>query len=141
MKSEFTSSVINELRNNNGVLTKGDLTIKLAEYFGFCWGVERAVSDFFFKLILFLTKKQIAMAYETRSHFPDRTIHITNEIIHNPQVNERLKEMKIHFLEKDSRGTKNFEQVQKSDVVILPAFGATIEELRDLDQRLDQSRS
>lgn len=44
MVKEFTSSLIAELRANKGVITRGDVTIKLAEHYGFCWGVERAVS-------------------------------------------------------------------------------------------------
>lgn len=44
MVTEFTSPLIAELRANKGVLTRGDVTIKLAEFYGFCWGVERAVS-------------------------------------------------------------------------------------------------
>lgn len=81
------------------------------------------------------------MAYEARAHFADKTIHITNEIIHNPQVNDRLHEMDIKFLEPQgkvtsSQGTgKNFESVGDGDVVILPAFGATIEELQLLDKK------
>lgn len=51
------------------------------------------------------------------------------------KVNEKLKAMNIYFLEKDSQGKKNFKNVKKEDVVILPAFGATIEELRDLENR------
>lgn len=90
MESEFTSPLIDEMRKRNGVIVRGELTVKLAEFFGFCWGVERAVSDKFFHFeetfLIVTCCKQIAMAYEARSHFPDRTIYITNEIIHNPQV-------------------------------------------------------
>ena len=118
MITEFTSPLVAELRANKGVITRGDVTVKLAEFYGFCWGVERAV----------------AMAYEARSHFPDKTIHITNEIIHNPQVNERLHDMDIQFMDgKD--GPKDFGKVNSGDVVILPAFGATIQEMQLLDQK------
>jgi 4-hydroxy-3-methylbut-2-enyl diphosphate reductase len=125
MKQEFSSSLIQELRANNNTMTRGDLTVHLAEYYGFCWGVERS----------------IAMAYEARAHFSDKTIHITNEIIHNPQVNDRLHEMDIKFLEPSDKVTssqgvsKNYESVGDGDVVILPAFGATIEELQLLDKK------
>eukprot|EP01041_Mallomonas_annulata_P008229 gene8229-16921_t len=118
MVQEFASPLIAEIRANKGTIQRGDLTIKLAEFYGFCWGVERAVS----------------MAYEARSHFPDRTIHITNEIIHNPQVNERLQDMQVNFIE-NNKGQKNFDSVDKGDVVILPAFGATIQEMQLLDSK------
>lgn len=109
---------------------------------------------------------QISMAYEARAHFPNSTIHITNEIIHNPQVrywiaclsifflctcidlvylnqkvNNRLREMDVKFLEKlntkEAQGPpqKNYAAVQEGDVVILPAFGATIQEMQLLDQK------
>jgi 4-hydroxy-3-methylbut-2-enyl diphosphate reductase len=44
MVAEFTSPLIAELRANGGTVKRGDVTIKLAEFYGFCWGVERAVS-------------------------------------------------------------------------------------------------
>ena len=74
------------------------------------------------------------MAYEARSHFPGQTIHITNEIIHNPEVNERLQQMDIKFLE-GGIGNKDYSTVQEGDVVILPAFGATIQEMQLLDRK------
>src|SRR5256885_10808280 len=63
-------------------LTAGDLTIRLAKEFGFCYGVERAVE----------------YAYQTRKKFPDRTIYLAGEIIHNPHVNSKLEGMGIRFL-------------------------------------------
>ena len=118
MVAEFTSPLVAELRANGGKITRGDVTIKLAEFYGFCWGVERA----------------IAMAYQARSHFPEKTIHITNEIIHNPQVNERLFEMDIKLLDGE-KSQKNYGAVKDGDVVILPAFGATIQEMQYLDNK------
>ena len=122
MTQEFTSPLLQEMRANNGIIQRGDVTVKLAEYYGFCWGVERAV----------------AMAYESRSHFPDKTIHITNEIIHNPGVNERLHEMDIKFIDgtlQEDTGMKDYSVVGDGDVVILPAFGATIQEMQLLDDK------
>lgn len=43
MGEEFTSPLVAELRANKGTIQRGDITVKLAEYYGFCWGVERAV--------------------------------------------------------------------------------------------------
>ena len=82
MNTEYQSSLIQKIRNNNYRWQQGDITIHLAEAFGFCWGVERAV----------------AMAYETRQHFADKQIWITNEIIHNPSVNQRILEMNVGFI-------------------------------------------
>lgn len=118
MQTEYQSGLIQEIRDNHYSLTKGDVTIRLAEAFGFCWGVERAV----------------AMAYETRQHFPTERIWITNEIIHNPGVNNRLKEMAVEFIEVEG-GEKDFSVVGNGDVVILPAFGASVHEMQLLNEK------
>ncbi|MBE9031748.1 4-hydroxy-3-methylbut-2-enyl diphosphate reductase [filamentous cyanobacterium LEGE 11480] len=118
MQSEYNSPLIQEIRDNNYKLKRGNVTIHLAESFGFCWGVERAV----------------AMAYETRTHFPTEKIWITNEIIHNPSVNQRLKEMNVDFIEAKPEG-KDFSGVGKGDVVILPAFGASVQEMQLLNDK------
>lgn len=116
MNQEYQSSLIQELRGNQYTLRRGPVTIHLAESFGFCWGVERAV----------------AMAYETRQHFPTERIWITNEIIHNPEVNQRLREMNVGFIEVVD-GVKDFTVVAAGDVVILPAFGASVSEMQYLN--------
>ncbi|QUS60709.1 4-hydroxy-3-methylbut-2-enyl diphosphate reductase [Synechocystis sp. PCC 7339] len=118
MNTEYQSHLIQEIRQNNYRLERGDVTILLAEAFGFCWGVERAV----------------AMAYETRQHFPQERLWITNEIIHNPSVNQRLREMEVNFIDVVN-GEKDFSGVAKGDVVILPAFGASVEEMQLLNDR------
>ncbi len=118
LSSEYQSNLIAEIRANNYSLRRGDVTIRLAEAFGFCWGVERAV----------------AIAYEARTHFPDRRIWITNEIIHNPSVNQRLREMDVEFIELVA-GQKDFAGIAASDVVILPAFGASVAEMQLLNDK------
>lgn len=60
------------LKENNFEYTWGNVTVKLANSFGFCWGVERAVQ----------------IAYEARKQFPEQQLWLTNEIIHNPTVNQ-----------------------------------------------------
>ena len=118
MNTEYQSSLIQQIRENNYQWQEGNVTIKLAESFGFCWGVDRAV----------------AMAYETRQHFPQEKIWITNEIIHNPSVNQRLLEMNVGFIQVIN-GSKDFSVVNTGDVVILPAFGASVTEMKLLNDR------
>ena len=64
-------------------------------------------------------------------------MHITNELIHNPGVNELLKGFDIQFMEKDNDAEcgKRFDTVGEGDVVILPAFGASLEEMQLLDSK------
>ena len=118
MQSEYQSDLIQQIRDNQYRLQRGDVTIRLAQAFGFCWGVERAV----------------AMAYETRQHFPSQRLWITNEIIHNPSVNQRLREMEVGFIPVEA-GEKNFSVVDAGDVVILPAFGASVQEMQLLNDK------
>ncbi len=118
MQSAYQSSLIQKIRDNNYVFQLGEVTIKLAEAFGFCWGVERSV----------------AMAYETREHFPGAKIWITNEIIHNPSVNQDMKDMNIGFIPVVN-GDKDFSVVGSEEVVILPAFGASVQEMQFLNDK------
>lgn len=74
------------------------------------------------------------MAYETRTHFPTEKIWITNEIIHNPSVNKRLREMNVDFIPVDN-GVKDFSVVNPKEVVILPAFGASVSEMQLLNDK------
>ncbi len=118
LQTAYQSDLIASLRTNGHELRAGRLTVRLAEAFGFCWGVERAV----------------AMAYETRRHYPSERIWITNEIIHNPSVNAHLREMDVRFISVEA-GVKDFSEVACGDVVILPAFGATVQEMQLLNER------
>mmetsp|Transcript_23139 Transcript_23139/g.75444 ORF Transcript_23139/g.75444 Transcript_23139/m.75444 type:complete len:446 (+) Transcript_23139:12-1349(+) len=110
--------LIEEMKENGNKFTEGDVTFSLAQSYGFCWGVERAVQ----------------MAYEARKTFPEEKLWITNEIIHNPTVNERLEKMGVEFIEEEE-GEKDYSGVEGGDVVILPAFGASVHEMKLLSDK------
>ncbi|MBG1265778.1 4-hydroxy-3-methylbut-2-enyl diphosphate reductase [Nostoc sp. WHI] len=116
---EYQSNLIQQIRENVFTWQQGDVTIQLAKAMGFCWGVERA----------------IALAYETRQQFPTERIWITNELIHNPLVNENMRDMQVEFIPVNEQGQKDFSVVAKEDVVILPAFGASFGEMQLLNQK------
>ncbi|KAJ8763574.1 hypothetical protein K2173_002457 [Erythroxylum novogranatense] len=118
MNREYTSDIIKTLKENGNEYTWGNVTVKLAQAHGFCWGVERAVQ----------------IAYETRKQFPKEKIWITNEIIHNPTVNKRLEEMEVKDIPV-KEGQKQFEVVNEGDVVVLPAFGAAVDEMLALSKK------
>src|SRR5690606_39651845 len=114
--AEYHSAIVDELRARGYTAQFGDVTIRLAEQFGFCYGVDRAVD----------------YAYETAHKFPDKRIFLVGEIIHNPHVNQRMREMGITFLYPDGEGRFDFSVITPDDVVILPAFGVTIHDFRRL---------
>ena len=116
IEAEYHSALVERIRARGYTETFGDVTVRLAEEFGFCYGVDRAVD----------------YAYETRKKFPDRTVYLVGEIIHNPHVNKRMREMGIQFLYPDETGRFDFSLVTPDDVVILPAFGVTIQAFGDL---------
>lgn len=119
IQGQYQSSLVDDLKSSNYVIEKDGVTVYLAKDFGFCWGVERS----------------IALAYEAVKHYPDKKLHITNELIHNPEVNDRLTEMNVNLVEKLGEGKKDFDVIEDGDVVILPAFGASYEEMKFLDKK------
>src|SRR5437867_13343018 len=112
----YTTLFRSRIKADDFIYRAGRLTLHLAREFGFCYGVDRAVD----------------YAYQTRERFPERDVYLTGEIIHNPHVNEKLRAMGIRFLSDDSDAVN---RLQPSDVVILPAFGVTVEMLARLDRR------
>lgn len=110
--AEYHSEIVHRIRARGYEDRFGDVTVRLAQEFGFCYGVDRAVD----------------YAYETVHKFPDRTIYLVGEIIHNPHVNRRMTEMGIEFIYPDEVGVFDFGHVTSDDVVLLPAFGVTIDD-------------
>lgn len=116
--ANYHSALVDKIRELDYTVTFGELTFRLAREFGFCYGVDRAVD----------------YAYEASHKFPDRRIFLVGEIIHNPHVNTRLQEMGVRFLYPDADGKFDFGEVTPDDVVILPAFGATLADFKELSE-------
>lgn len=102
------------------LLDLGNLQIYLARHFGFCYGVENAIE----------------IAFKTVDENPDKRIFLLSEIIHNPQVNEDLKAHGVQFMQ-DTFGKQiiQFNNLQSDDVVIIPAFGTTLETEKLLNEK------
>jgi len=116
LTADYHSAVVEALRANDYRLSVGPITFRLAREFGFCYGVDRAVE----------------YAYETRTKFPNRRLFLVGEIIHNPHVNEKLRDMGITILSHHPERDFDFSAVTSDDVVIMPAFGVTIRDFERL---------
>jgi 4-hydroxy-3-methylbut-2-enyl diphosphate reductase len=116
LAQSYHSDLVHSIKESNFRFQSGRLEVHLAREFGFCYGVDRAVD----------------YAYQTRKRFPDRTVFLTGEIIHNPHVNDQLRAQGIRFL---TDAGESMDALTPLDVVILPAFGVTIELLDELQQR------
>jgi 4-hydroxy-3-methylbut-2-enyl diphosphate reductase len=115
LAESYHSRLVQQIKANDFRHVHGRLSVVLAREFGFCYGVDRAVD----------------YAYQARQRFPDRSVFLTGEIIHNPHVNDQLRGQGIRFL---SDPDEDPTAVGPDDVVILPAFGVTVQELRRLSQ-------
>ena len=102
MKKDFTPTL----------LDFGPVQIYLARHFGFCYGVENAIE----------------IAFRTVEENPGKRIFLLSEMIHNPQVNADLQAHGIVFLQ-DTYGKQliPFEELTADDIVMIPAFGTTLE--------------
>jgi 4-hydroxy-3-methylbut-2-enyl diphosphate reductase len=116
LAESYHSALVAAIKDSEYRYASGRLTIHLAREFGFCYGVDRAVD----------------YAYQARKRFPDRPVVLTGEIIHNPHVNDQLRAQGIRFL---SDPGESIDALTPNDVVILPAFGVTMELLEELDHR------
>ena len=111
--SHYRSELVEGIRANGGVLSAGGLTVKLAKEFGFCYGVERAI-DLAYAARKFFTE-----------HAPHTPIYLLGEIIHNPEVNDQIRNMGIQIISPKPTD-EELERLQTGDVVIIPAFGTEV---------------
>lgn len=120
----YKSSIITRLKDHRNILDPkkqdvsptylnfGNLAVLIPRHFGFCYGVQNAIE----------------ISYKTLEDNPDKRIFLLSEIIHNPIVNEDLQFRGINFIMKPSgEQIIPWEEIEKDDIVIIPAFGTTIE--------------
>ncbi len=100
-------------------LAFNNVEIILARHFGFCFGVENAIE----------------ISYKAISENPGKRIYLLSQMIHNPGVNGDLEKHGIRFLQ-DTKGNQliSWDEVKKEDVVIIPAFGTTLEIEKKLEK-------
>ncbi len=102
------------------LLDLGPLQIYLARHFGFCYGVENAIE----------------IAFGTVKENPGKRIFLLSEMIHNPQVNADLLASGVKFLQDTSGNTLiPFDELNREDIVLIPAFGTTLEIEKKLHER------
>jgi 4-hydroxy-3-methylbut-2-enyl diphosphate reductase len=120
--SHYRSELVEGIRANGGVLSADGLTVKLAKEFGFCYGVERAID----------------LAYAARKYFsdvsPHTPIYLLGEIIHNPEVNDQIRNMGIQIISPKPTD-EEMERLQSGDAVIIPAFGTEVSTRKKLEAK------
>jgi len=128
----FRSPVITVVKNSRkvtdprkkdyspSVLDFGPVKFLIARHFGFCYGVENAIE----------------IAYKTLEENPGKRIFLISEMIHNPGVNEDLKKRGVEFIRADDgKQIIDWEELNSDDIVIVPAFGTTLEIQNILKER------
>jgi 4-hydroxy-3-methylbut-2-enyl diphosphate reductase len=117
--SHYRSELVERVRANGCVLSADSLTVKLAKEFGFCYGVERAID----------------LAYAARKYFPsDKPIYLLGEIIHNPEVNDQIRNMGIQII--SPKPTEDeMKRLHAGDVVMIPAFGTEVGTRKRLEEK------
>ena len=119
LAASYHSALVDRLKELGYTARVGEVRVKLAREFGFCYGVDRAVE----------------YAYEARERFPDRRIFLSGEIIHNPEVNGRIEGLGIRILPDRPSPEERYSGVDAADVVILPAFGVSVGEMKTLREK------
>ncbi len=129
---QYRSSIIGELKRvrhkkdprkkdySPSHLDFGPVRFHIARHFGFCYGVENAIE----------------IAYKTLEEHPDRRIYLLSQMIHNPIVNEDLARKGMRFIQ-DTQGNRfiSLDELTPEDIVIIPAFGTTVETEEELKAR------
>jgi len=115
----YEAGDISRLRETGGVWELGGLTFHFPEHFGFCYGVDKAID----------------MVFETCARFSNRRIFLTDQLIHNPYINGKLKEKGVQYLKRDPRHLLICEELKEGDIVVVSAFGTDFRDIERLKEK------
>jgi 4-hydroxy-3-methylbut-2-enyl diphosphate reductase len=120
--SHYRSELVERIRAHGGILEADSLTVKLAKEFGFCYGVERAID----------------LAYAAKKYFseasPNTPIYLLGEIIHNPEVNDQIRNMGIQIISPKPTD-EELSRLKSGDAVIIPAFGTEVGTRKKIEEK------
>src|SRR6202142_2054953 len=117
--SHYRSQLVERIRANGHVLAAGNPPVKVGKEFGFCYGGERGID----------------LAYAARKYFPpDKPIYLLGEIIHNPEVNDQIRNMGIQIISPKPT-EEEMTRLNAGDVVMIPAFGTEVGTRKRLEEK------
>lgn len=115
----YEAGDISRLRETGGVWELGGLTFHFPEHFGFCYGVDKAID----------------MVFETCVRFSNHRIFLTDQLIHNPYINGKLKEKGVQYLKRDAQHLLVCEELKEGDIVVVSAFGTDFRDIERLKEK------
>ena len=124
----YEAKSISKIRETGGVWTMGPLAFHFPEHFGFCYGVDKAID------MVFETCERFSLPAGQAGAF-DRRIFMTDQLIHNPYINGKLKEKGVHYLKRDSHNLLLCDELVPSDVVVVSAFGTDFRDVTRLREK------
>lgn len=115
----YEAITITEIRRSGGVLAVDGLTFHFPEHFGFCYGVDKAID----------------MVFETCERFQGKRIFLTDQLIHNPFINGKLRQKGVRYLQRDAKHLLVTDELRAGDIVVVSAFGTDFRDIESLGAR------
>lgn len=115
----YEASSISQIRETGGVWELGPLKFTFPEHFGFCYGVDKAID----------------MVFETCVRYAANRIFMTDQLIHNPYINGKLREKGVHYLKRDPEHLLICDELKAGDVVVISAFGTDFRDVQKLKDK------
>ena len=120
---------ISAIRETGGTWDFGDMVFHFPEHFGFCYGVDKAID------MVFETCARFSVEGGSASGGEGKRIFLTDQLIHNPYINGKLKEKGVHYLKRDSHNLLVCDGLQSGDVVVVSAFGTDFRDIQSLKEK------
>ena len=115
----YSAASISSIRETGGVWEIGGLSFHFPEHFGFCYGVDKAID----------------MVFETCERFKDKRIFLTDQLIHNPYINGKLREKGVHYLKRNTQNLLVCDELKAGDIVVVSAFGTDFRDIQHLKEK------